>query len=78
MATKPISKRRTVTSEKDEVGAPQSITTAVHLPTLTWNLLRAVAFSRAQRTGGRASVSKLITDLVEERRPLLEREVAAK
>ena len=58
--------------------ASQSITTAMHLPRQTWELLRSVAFHRAQSSGGRASVSRLITDLVEERRKKLEEEVALK
>jgi hypothetical protein len=50
------------------------ITTAIHIPKTAWNLLRAVAFRRAQDRGGRASVSKLLTELVEERREQLEQE----
>lgn len=50
----------------------------MHLPRQTWELLRSVAFHRAQSSGGRASVSKVITDLVEERRKKLEEEVALK
>lgn len=53
----------------------KSITTAVHLPRGTWELLRAVAFHRAQDSGGRASVSKLVSELVEERRRELEKEI---
>lgn len=51
------------------------MTTAIHIPRETWRLLRAVAFRRAQLSGGRASVSKLIADLVEHRRPHLEQEL---
>jgi hypothetical protein len=54
----------------------ESTTTAIHVPRSTWTLLRAVAFHRAQANGGRASVSKLITELVERHRPELERETA--
>jgi|SRR5208282_3097284 len=51
-----------------------TITTAIHIPSQTWRLLRAVAFRRAQNDGGRASVSKLIAELVERHRKELERE----
>jgi hypothetical protein len=52
----------------------RSITTAIHIPEQTWKLLRAVAFHRAQDRGGRASVSKLITELVERYRTELDAE----
>jgi hypothetical protein len=52
----------------------RSITTAIHIPENTWKLLRAVAFHRAQDQGGRASVSKLIVELVERHREELEHE----
>jgi len=52
----------------------ETITTAIHIPKPTWTLLRAVAFRRAQDQGGRASVSKLIAELVERHRKELERE----
>lgn len=61
-----------------ETTADKSITTAVHLPLETWQLLRAVAFRRAQESGGRASVSKLLAGLVEERRGQLEKELSVK
>lgn len=66
-------------STRQIVEEPQSgtITTAIHIPKTAWNLLRAVAFRRAQDRGGRASVSKLLTELVEERREQLERELDA-
>jgi hypothetical protein len=54
--------------------AADTLTTAVHFPRRTWELLRAVAFHRAQLDGGRASVSKLLTALVEQQRAVLERE----
>jgi len=62
-------------NEKDREG---SLTTAIHLPRSTWNLLRAVAFQRAQKKGGRASVSGLIVELVEKERLKLEKEIAEK
>ena len=49
-------------------------TTAINIPTTTWTLLRAVAFARAQETGGRPSVSALITELAEQHRAELEKE----
>jgi hypothetical protein len=52
----------------------ETITTAIHIPKPTWTLLRAVAFRRAQDQGGRASVSKLIAELVERHRKELEHE----
>jgi hypothetical protein len=63
---------------KDESEAPKSITTAMHLPKETWELLRAAAFCRAQATGGRVSVSKLVAELVEQNRGALEREIKHK
>jgi hypothetical protein len=50
-------------------------TTAVHLPKTTLQLLKRVAFHRSQKDGGRMSVSKLLTDIVESHRKALEREV---
>jgi hypothetical protein len=58
----------------DSASSIGTITTAIHIPRQTWTLLRAVAFRRAQNDGGRASVSKLIAELVERHRKELERE----
>jgi hypothetical protein len=44
------------------------LTTAIHIRRSTWELLRAAAFKRAMATGGRASVSAFIDDLVERHR----------
>jgi hypothetical protein len=52
-----------------------TITTAIHIPRQTWQLMRAVAFHRAQLYGGRASASALITELVERHRKELEEEI---
>lgn len=52
-----------------------TITTAIHIPRDTWSLLRAVAFRRAQDRGGRASVSKLVAELVERHRGEFEHEI---
>ena len=60
--------------EPEDNETAKSITTAIHIPESTWKLLRAVAFHRAQDQGGRASVSKLIAELVERHRSELERE----
>lgn len=69
MATK-STKRHEGTHER----ASDTLTTAVHFPRKTWELLRAVAFRRAQSGGGRASVSKLLTTMVEAQRTQLENE----
>ena len=52
-----------------------SLTTAINLPRSTWELLRKVAFSRAMKDGGRASVSAVLVDLVERNRKELEKEI---
>ena len=48
--------------------------TAIHIPKTTHELLRSVAFRRAKKSGGRASVSAVITQLVEANRAALEKE----
>lgn len=67
---------------KARAGAPTqpqgkggSMTTAIVLPTQTHELLRAVAFKRATRQGGRISVSALIVELIEKSRAALEGEL---
>jgi hypothetical protein len=50
-------------------------TTAIHIPKETWTLLRRVAFKRAEANGGRASVSKVLAELVEQHRPVFEKEL---
>lgn len=61
----------------DSRRAPRSewATTAIHLPKRTLTLLRRVAFHRAETRGGRMSVSRLLTDLVEAHRADLELEI---
>jgi hypothetical protein len=54
------------------------LTTAIHIPRATWELLRRVAFYRAEKCGGRSSVSSLITSLVESHREDMEKEVKNK
>ena len=77
MATKsPASKNEATTTPGPE--RAETITTAVHLPKTTWTLLRAVAFHRAQLDGGRASVSKIVTQLAEDNRVAFEREIKSK
>lgn len=50
------------------------VTTAIHIPHEALALLRMVAVQRANREGGRPSVSAVLTDLVEQHRAELERE----
>jgi hypothetical protein len=68
-------RRKTVAAKAVSGSAIETITTAIHIPKETWTLLRAVAFKRAQETGGRASVSKLVAELVEAYRPKFEAEL---
>jgi hypothetical protein len=53
-------------------------TTAIVIPKTMWNLLREVAFRRAQSSGGRASVSEVLRSLVESHRTELEKEIRHK
>lgn len=50
-------------------------TTAIHITKDDWSLLRSVAFSRAQASGGRASVSDVVRTLIAAHRDELQREV---
>jgi len=59
------------------LGPEKGVTTAIHIPEHTWKLLRAVAFHRAQSQGGRASVSKLLAELVEGSREQFEKEISS-
>jgi hypothetical protein len=52
----------------------EMVTTAVHIPKATLSLLRRVAVARADKHGGRPSVSGVLVDLVERARTELERE----
>jgi hypothetical protein len=52
-----------------------NMTTAINLPASMWELLRRVAFNRALKRGGRASVSAVLVDLVERNRRELEKEL---
>ena len=49
-------------------------TTAIHIPHEALALLRLVAVQRANREGGRPSVSAVLTEMVEQQRAALERE----
>jgi len=53
-----------------------TVTTAIHAPKSTLDLLVQVAATRKVRHGGRASVSAVIVSLVEAQRAALEREIA--
>lgn len=74
MKTSSAQGKRQTQQPAAEKASAGSLTTAIHLPRPTWTLLRAVAFKRAQVNGGRASVSSLIVELVENSRTELERE----
>lgn len=50
----------------------EMVTTAVHIPKATLSLLRRVAVARADRHGGRPSVSGVLVDLVERARAELQ------
>jgi hypothetical protein len=50
-----------------------TLTTAIHIRREHWELLRRAAFARAERTGGRASVSAVLGELIERHRAELER-----
>jgi hypothetical protein len=51
-----------------------SATTAIHIPRADLALLRRVAVERANRDGGRPSVSDVLRDLIERHRAELEAE----
>jgi hypothetical protein len=53
---------------------PPMITTAVHISTVDLALLRRVAVERANRGGGRLSVSDVLRSLIERHRRELEAE----
>jgi hypothetical protein len=49
-------------------------TTAIHLPVDRLNLLKAAAFARSKKHGGRASVSALLSEIVGRHEAELRRE----
>lgn len=53
---------------------PPTITTAIHIPAEVHRLVRAAAFARANKRGGRPSASAIYAELVEKHREELERE----
>lgn len=59
---------------RNRVLSDNSATTAVHIPKDQLALLRRVAVERANRDGGRPSVSNVLRDLIERNRAELERE----
>ena len=54
--------------------ADRTASTAITIQPEDWKLLRAVAFARAQKGGGRASVSAVIGELIAEARAKLKAE----
>lgn len=52
-------------------------TTGLHLPADLWELLNRVAFERSRTKGGRASVSALLVDMIEQHRRELEKELSS-
>jgi hypothetical protein len=48
--------------------ADRSASTSITIAPEDWALLRAVAFARTQRSGGRASVSAVIGELIDQAR----------
>ena len=68
--------KRTVPSKAEvEQSERTHKTTGINLPVEIWELLNRVAFERAKKYGGRASVSALLVDLVERHRKELEKEL---
>lgn len=79
-ASKAQSKRtpRPPSVEANDDNAEKMQTTAIVVPKSMWSLLREVAFRRAQSSGGRASVSDVLRNLVESHRAELEKEIGKK
>ena len=71
VAAEPVS----TASAGSGAGKSEMITTAIHVPKRTLSLLRRVSVARADRVGGRPSVSAVLSELVEEARERLEGEV---
>lgn len=59
---------------QDTTAEAPSLTTAIHVPADVHKLVRAVAFARANRDGGRPSASAIYAELVELHRKELEAE----
>jgi hypothetical protein len=67
--------KRNTPSKAQEQSERTHKTTGINLPVKIWELLNRVAFERAKKYGGRASVSALLVDLVERHRKELEKEL---
>jgi len=75
MATKrPKSHPANVPDARSPAGDGEYLTTTIHIRREDWDLLRRVAFARALTTGGRASVSAVIAQLIQSHRDKLEEE----
>lgn len=70
VAAEPVS-----TAPAGAVDRHEMVTTAIHVPKRTLSLLRRVSVARADRVGGRPSVSAVLSELVEEARQRLEQEL---
>jgi hypothetical protein len=67
-------KRKGEVSNGGASAADNKLITAITISGEDWRLLRAVAFRRAQEVGGRPSVSRLLAELISDKRAALERE----
>lgn len=63
------------TTKPSNVVEGSMTTTAISIRRDHWELLRSVSFTRAKATGGRASVSAVVGELIEANRAKLEREI---
>jgi hypothetical protein len=66
--------KKTSTRSRAPAASERSASTAITISPEDWKLLRAVAFNRAQEGGGRASVSAVIGELIDQARAKLEAE----
>jgi hypothetical protein len=57
-----------INSPVGDAGGEGYVTTAINLPRSTMSLLRLVAATRANKDGGRASVSAVLAKLVDDHR----------
>ena len=64
----PRDEAKTSTWSRPTTRADRSASTAITIAPEDWALLRAVAFARTQRSGGRASVSAVIGELIDRAR----------
>ena len=78
-AARGVAKKSSTRSRAPAASTPadRSSSTAITIAPQDWRLLRAVAFARVQRSGGRASVSAVIAELIEQARPRLMTEAGA-